>query len=227
MADGNDFLDELGDRRPAPVRVFTGAGARRAAVAWLVVGTIGFLGYRPIFYWISYAYVLVITLWAAVGAVLAIRLGSRLSGSGATTLGTALAFAIVPLFFVIVAVAREPIVRTGDRLFTRVHFALNHKHYDAVVAEFDASDPPCGKEWDRSCVTRSGTVFRFDVGPPVRIVFPRAGGSADDWIGVVHDPSDEIADASSSQPPSFTGFDSRTTECDPLNGHYFACRFRR
>jgi hypothetical protein len=77
--------------------------------------------------------------------------------------------------------------------------------------------------------------YSVDRGPPVRVAFAK-GGIIDNWMGVVYDPSDAVAQAKgwdfSTGKQTFTAppgvkelFGGDMVACSHLYGHYYLCGF--
>jgi hypothetical protein len=67
-----------------------------------------------------------------------------------------------------------------------------------------------------------------DAGPPRRIAFPQPGSVADNWEGVVYDPSGALRQAKggSLTPPGLARlFGGRLLSCEPVRDHFYRCWF--
>ena len=82
---------------------------------------------------------------------------------------------------------------------------------------------------------RNGVDFMIDTGPPVRIAFLQPDALLDNWEGIVYDPTGRVATAVGYRdgiPDEYTAapdvvrlFGGDLLWCQPLEPHYFLCRF--
>ena len=107
----------------------------------------------------------------------------------------------------------------GDRIV----FSMNAARYQQVV---DAAP----RLADRG--TTHGQHYIIDRGPPVRMAFVE-DGILDNWVGVVYDPTDRVAEARGwgpdntfTAPPEIKGlFGGDIVWCDRITGHWYRCSF--
>jgi hypothetical protein len=132
--------------------------------------------------------------------------------------------ASIPLLIAVLIFA-APLVR---RAVIYAQFAIMLPAYSRVV-ETESRSPSKG-------VVEDGKVtYVVDNGPPVRIAFPKFG-IIDNWVAIVYDPSDAVAEARGwdfqsgkqlfTAPPKIKSlFGGDLVECWRLYSHYYSCSF--
>jgi hypothetical protein len=136
-----------------------------------------------------------------------------------------LAVGSIPLLTVVLVLS-APFV---DTLVVYAQFATMLPRYSRIV---DAvTQPPQPDAADQNQEAR----YIVDVGPPVRVAFPK-DGIVDNWWGIVYDPTDAVAQAKGWE---FDGGEQRFTapqqvkalfggdlvSCRHLYKHYYSCSF--
>ena len=102
---------------------------------------------------------------------------SRFDAIAAICLAPVMALAAVLIFF--------PAAQAGERLGELSRFAVEHRRYEAIIAEIRETPR------EQRFVKRYGATYSVDSGPPLRIAF-NPEGLGDNWSGIVYDPSGEV-----------------------------------
>lgn len=114
----------------------------------------------------------------------------------------------------IVGISGAAALNYSDFLSVDVRFRLTQSHYETRLREILASDHIAGSD---DVVGIEGTGER-------RVAFIWIRGVTDNWVGLIHDPSDSLLDEtlSSGQSDYFGG---RLVSARHLNGHWYLCDF--
>ena len=129
---------------------------------------------------------------------------------------------------VALAVAQPTAMRAG----LLIDFLLHRDAFDRAVAAA-LKDPGASKRHDRTEAQPWWRVI-VDPGPPARVAFDLGGGVADNWIGVIYDPSGAVAAARGwraragdfTAPPQVRElFGADIVGCMHLTGAYYRCNF--
>ena len=143
-----------------------------------------------------------------------------------TRLFMALGLGLGPALAVTALLSFLPVAWVAGWLGDLSRIAVEHRRYEAIIAEYSASPRP---EW---FAEQCGITFNVDPGPPVRVAF-NPGGFLDNWSGIIHDPSGEVmlADGFDEQggfraPDRITRiFGGDLVRCRWLWGDYYSCSF--
>jgi hypothetical protein len=108
-----------------------------------------------------------------------------------------------------------------NRVAARMSFELRRGDYDAVVARVEGGSPSL-----KGGETGRGTRFLVDAGPPRRVAFVTLPGVVDNWAGIVHDPSHQVAAARGlAGDPVRELFGGDIVSCRHISEAYYECGF--
>ena len=121
----------------------------------------------------------------AVGAIVWLIRGVKLSLPHPTKIKRALAICISPLLFMATLIVSLPLLKAGSFLGSFTRLMVNHGHYETIIAKAQASRSMALFEED------NGVTYSTDLGPPVRVAF-NPEGLGDNWSGIIYDPTGDV-----------------------------------
>lgn len=163
----------------------------------------------------------------AVGAIMWLIRGVKLSIPDAAKIKRGVAICISPLLFTATLMVSLPMLGAGSFLGSLTRLLVNHGHYEKIVAKAQASRSTALFEKD------NGVTYSTDTGPPVRVAF-NPEGLLDNWSGIIYDPTGDVMLAKGYDektgkfyaPPRVTGlFGGQLMACMHLWRDYYRCGF--
>jgi hypothetical protein len=114
-------------------------------------------------------------------------------------------------------------------------FQIRRADYEAVIARVERGERPFTSVRGRIYPQSGGLDYRVEEGTPLRVAFPTGGGLADNWAGVVYDPTglartargwrDGKAGQYTVAPEAREWFGGDIVSCRHIVDHYYNCSF--